>query len=101
MNILRSILLALVLASSSVSTFAAGTPAKLVVDCAAPRLLKMDDVGKLVGTYNFWQTYAVRDHLMSLAKARCKRGADFVQFVPGTEASAHEQGLTAATIPAQ
>ncbi len=93
MNTVHTALLALALASTGMHAAAAQTEFKVVIDCTSNRAPKMADVAEVVGTYNFWQTYAARERLISLAKSRCKRGADFVQFVPGTEPSSPEQDL--------
>jgi hypothetical protein len=95
MNVIRKTLIAVVLAGSALNAVAADSGARVVIDCSSNRAPKMSDVARVVGTDNFWQTYAARERLISLAKSRCKRGADFVQFIPGTEDSTR-QGLAVA-----
>lgn len=49
------------------------TAARIVIDCAHPRLPPQHEVGALLGQHNIGQVYASRAALMAEARRTCRR----------------------------
>ncbi len=58
---------------------------KIVLSCPVSRTPNLQDVANIVGTTNMWASYHARERVLELAKQACKRGADYVNIVSGTE----------------
>jgi hypothetical protein len=70
------------------------TPARIVIDCARPRLPAQHEVGALLDQHNLGQVYASRAALMAEARRACRRGPATVRqvaFEPVTVRPSPEQ----------
>lgn len=56
-------------------------PARIVIDCARPRLPAQHEVGALLDQHNLGQVYASRAALMAEARRACRRGPSTVRQV--------------------